>query len=81
MDRKNYKKIINHFNKFNLPRNINNFFSKKDIKKILSFMLKDKKNKNEKINLILLKKISKVNYNKLFEKNEIYKFFNKELIN
>ena len=41
-------------------KNINNFFSKKDIKKILSFMLKDKKNKNEKINLILLKKISKV---------------------
>ena len=81
MDSKNYKKIINHFNKFNLPRNISAFFSRKDINKILSFMQKDKKNKNEKINLILLKKISKVDCNKLFEKNEIYKFFNKELIN
>ena len=31
-------------------------FSKKDLNKLLTFMKKDKKNKNNKINLILLKK-------------------------
>ena len=79
MDKKDYKKIINHFNKFNLPKNISNFFSKKDIKKILFFMQKDKKNQNEKINLILLKKISKVSY-KFFLLLEFYYIFLVHLI-
>ena len=35
------------------------FFQKKEINKIIYFMKKDKKNFNEKINLILLKKIGK----------------------
>ena len=39
--------------------NIKDFFKKNEIKKIIYFMLKDKKNVNEKINLILLKKIGK----------------------
>jgi len=56
--RKNeYESILNHIHKFNLPYNINKFFTLKDINKILYFMLKDKKNNSDKINLILLKKI------------------------
>ena len=39
--------------------NINKIFRKKDLKKIIYFMKKDKKNINEKINLILLNKIGK----------------------
>ena len=34
-------------------------FKKNEISKIISFMKKDKKNLNEKINLILIKKIGK----------------------
>jgi len=76
-----YKKIINHYKKINLPMKIKNFFSKKNINKILSFMRKDKKNSNSKINLVLLKKIGNVNYNCQFNDTAIYRFFCKELIN
>ena len=40
--------------------NFKKFFNKKEINKIIYFMKKDKKNLNEKINLILIKKIGKV---------------------
>jgi len=55
----NLKIIEKHYQELNLPMKINKIFRKKDINKIISFMKKDKKNLNEKINLILLKKIGK----------------------
>jgi len=81
VNKNDYQNIINHYKKFNLPKNIKNFFFKKKIYKILSFMQKDKKNKNSKINLILLKNIGNVDYNYYFKSSKIYKFLNKELIN
>jgi len=51
--------IKKHYQKLNLPMNLEKFFQKKEINKIIYFMKKDKKNFNEKINLILLKKIGK----------------------
>ena len=76
-----YIKIINHYKKLNLPINIKKNFAKKNIKKILSFMKKDKKNNNNKINLVLLKKIGKVSYNCQYNEKIIYNFFIKELTN
>ena len=52
-----YNSIINHISKFCFTFKLNKFFKVKDSNKILSFMLKDKKNKSKKINLVLLKKI------------------------
>ena len=52
--------LKNHYLDLGLPMNIKDFFKKNEIKKIIYFMLKDKKNVNEKINLILLKKIGKI---------------------
>ena len=75
-----YKKIINHYKKLNLPIKINNFFKKNKINKILSFMKKDKKNSSKKINLILLKKIGSVSYSYQFNEKIISKFFYKELV-
>ena len=49
-------------------------FLKKNINKILSFMKKDKKNNNNKINLVLLNKIGKATYNYQFKVPIIYKF-------
>ena len=68
--------IKKHYFNLKLFTNIKKFFKKKDIKKIIYFMQKDKKNINEKINLILLKKIGKTNSPKknLLEGNEIKKF-------
>ena len=72
--------IENHLNKLNLPRNINKFFSIKNIKKILSFIKKDKKNNTNKINLVLLKKIGFPIYKLQFDERKISLFLRKELI-
>ena len=55
------------------------FFSSKDINKIISFMTKDKKNKSNMINLILLKKIGLPEINGQYNKNQIKLFLKKEL--
>tara|TARA_Y100000590_G_scaffold308269_1_gene348034 strand:+ start:5115 stop:6227 length:1113 start_codon:yes stop_codon:yes gene_type:complete len=51
--------IEKHYKKLNLPRKLKKKFRKNEINKIINFMKKDKKNFNDKINLILLKKIGK----------------------
>ena len=73
--------INNHLKKNRLPQNIKKYFSIKDLEKIISFMEKDKKNNTKKINLVLLKKISKPIFNINFEKQKIKSFLKKELIN
>ena len=78
---KEFALIENHLNKLSLPRNINKFFSIRDLNKILSFMQKDKKNDSNKINLVLLKKIGSPTYKLQFDKKKIYSFLRKELIN
>ena len=51
-----------------------------DISKIIFYMKQDKKNKDSKINLILLKSITKPILNKSFKENKI-RLFLKNLIN
>ena len=76
-----YKKIIDHYKRLNLPFRIKKFFSRKNIKKILSFMQKDKKNSNININLVLLNKIGNANYNRQITYTKINKFLKEELVN
>ena len=76
-----YNSIINHISNANLPLNINKFFKIKDLSKILSFMLKDKKNNTNKINLVLLKKIGTPLINREYSKNILSKFLKNELRN
>tara|TARA_B100000959_G_C14876963_1_gene580861 strand:- start:103 stop:1212 length:1110 start_codon:yes stop_codon:yes gene_type:complete len=52
-------KIENLYRVNNLPKNLKSFFSKKRLNNIVDFMKIDKKNYDNKINLILLKKIGK----------------------
>jgi 3-dehydroquinate synthase len=77
---KEFDLIKKHLNKLNLPKNINKFFSVKDLNKILSFMKKDKKNNTNKINLVLLKKIGYPTYKQQFNEKKISLFLRKELI-
>ena len=77
---KEFNLIDNHLNRLNLPKNINKFFSIKNLNKIILFMKKDKKNNSNKINLILLKKIGSPIYNPKFDEKKIYLFLKKELI-
>ena len=51
--------IKKHYLNLDLPMSINKIFKKKDINKIVKFAIRDKKNLNEKINLILLSKIGR----------------------
>ena len=78
---KEYISITDHIKSNFLPYNLENYFSKKKINKILSFMTKDKKNNSNKINLILLKKISMPVINKKYKKDYIKKFLRGELRN
>ena len=78
---KEFNFIVNHFKKFELPFEIKNYFSPGKYKLITSFMTKDKKNKSDKINLILLKKIGHPIINKSYKKSVIENFIKKELSN
>jgi 3-dehydroquinate synthase len=81
LKKKDYYSILEHIENSNLPNNIRSYFSSKDLNKILSFMLKDKKNNSDKINLVLLKKIGFPVIDKIFSKNNLKQFLQKELIN
>ena len=59
LDLNDYKFLENHIRKYQLPSDIKKYFSLFDINKIIKFMLIDKKNNSNKINLVLLKKIGK----------------------
>ena len=64
-----------------IERSLEEATQKKDIRKIVNFMKLDKKNNSQKINLILLKKIGKVEINLNFKINKIYTFLNQILVN
>ena len=72
-------KIKKHFLDLNLPYNLKKYFRKRDIKKIIDFMTIDKKNYNDKINLMLISKIGKSLRGKIFSKKEVYKFINRKI--
>ena len=77
----NYDTILKHIGDSKLPLNIKDYFSYKDLNKILKFMSKDKKNLSNKINLILLKKTGSSVIDKEYTKIKIKDFLKKELIN
>ena len=77
---KEFNLIENHLIKLSLPRDINKFFSIRNLNKILSFMKKDKKNNTNRINLVLLKKIGYPIYKRQFDEKKITLFLRKELI-
>ena len=81
LSKNDFELIKNHLIKFKLPIHINNYFTKKDLNQIVSFMKKDKKNNSSKINLILLKTIGNPNLNLNFQNREIQSFLKRELIN
>ncbi len=70
-----YYFIDNHLKKISDKLHLKNFFKKNSIKKIVRFMTTDKKNFDNKINLILIKKIGKVSFNNKFNVRIIEKFF------
>ena len=78
---KDFNLLIKHIKKSKLPFNLNDYFSRNHVNKILFFMSKDKKNRSEKINLILLKKIGLPIIDKVYHSNYLKIFLKKELTN
>ena len=81
LEKSEHKSILQHIYNCNLPSNLSDFFKIKDLNKVLSFMLKDKKNNSNKINLVLLKKIGIPVIDKEFSKKTLSSFLKKELSN
>ena len=79
--KKEYESVIKHIKNSGLPFDIKIYFSSKHLNKILSFMIKDKKNHSKNVNLILLKKIGSPVINNYFTVNFLRKFLSKELVN
>ena len=79
LKKKEHNLIVNHINSSNLPSKLNKFFNLKDLNKILSFMLKDKKNNSDEISLVLLKKIGSPLINKEYNKKIVANFLKTEL--
>ena len=78
LKKNDFGQIAEHLRKLNYS-NLNKYFKLKDISKIIFYMKQDKKNKDSKINLILLKSIGKPILNKSFRENNI-RLFLKTLI-
>ena len=74
-----YKLILSHLSKLNFT-NLNKFFKKKDLNKIVNFMTADKKNVSKKINFITLKKIGKASINTQLSVSEVKQFVKSELL-
>ena len=74
-----YKLIVSHLSRLGFV-NLNKIFKKKNLNKIINFMISDKKNDTNKINLITLKKIGKVNTSNQFDIIKVKKFINSILI-
>ena len=81
IQKNDYHSILNHISKANLPSKIKKYFKITDLNKILSFMVKDKKNKSNDINLVLLKKIGQPIINREYEKKNLSDFLKSELRN
>ena len=79
LNKYDYELIISHLSKLGFV-NLNKFFKKKDLKKIVNFMITDKKNDRKKINLITLKRIGNVNILNQFSVIKVKKFINSQLI-
>ena len=79
--KKEFDLINNHLNKPDFPQSIKGYFSLRDQNKIVSYMLRDKKNNSDKIKLMLIKKIGGPVVEKEFSQQTIKKFLRKSLIN
>ena len=76
-----HSSIINHIYNCNLPSELKKYFRINDTKKIIKFMLKDKKNNSDKISLVLLKKIGAPLIDQKYTKENLGLFLKGELSN
>ncbi len=79
--RNEFDSAIKHLNNPFFPISIKNYFTIKKINRIVSFMMRDKKNNSENIKLMLIKKIGGPIIEKEYSVGSIKLFLKKRLIN
>ena len=79
--KKEFEAAINHLNNSHFPISIKDYFEKKEINQVISFMVRDKKNNSKNIRLILIKKIGGPIIEKEFSVDTIKLFLKKKLVN
>ncbi len=79
--KKDYEIINQHFFDLNIPRMLKKIVKKNKLSNVINYMKTDKKNYNNKINLILLSKIGNARINNTYKAAEINSFLKKLLIN
>ena len=79
LNNKDYKLVLNHLSKLDFD-NLRKFLKKKDLIKIVNFMVTDKKNTTKKINFITLKKIGRVKINSQIDIPKVKKFIKDVLL-
>ena len=73
--------IEQNFANFDLSNKLKRIVKRNNLSRIINYMKSDKKNYNNKINLILLNKIGSAKINNTYKTNEIESFFRNLLIN
>jgi 3-dehydroquinate synthase len=73
------EKFINHIKKAHLPISLKNIIINIEVSKLVEYMINDKKNTHQQINLILPIKFGKCGFIKNVDKNKITQFLTKEL--
>ena len=76
LNKKDFNVIINHLKQIGY-NSVKSYISKNMLKKVVGYMINDKKNIDGKINLILLKRISKPIINRSFSREEVSIFLKK----
>ena len=71
--------IKKHYQVLNLPNRLKKYFAKKDVKKIVTFMKSDKKNRGSNIKLILIRSIGKTIKSKNYRVSVIRNYLNSKL--
>ncbi len=79
LNNKDFQLIMSHLSLLNFT-NLKKIISKKDVNKVVNFMITDKKNTSNKINFITLKKIGKANINTQLSISVVKNFINSELL-
>ncbi len=72
--------IREHFSKFNLSNKIKKIVKKNDLASVINYMKTDKKNYNNKINLILLDRIGSAKINNTYNATDLISFLRDLLI-
>ena len=76
---KDFNLIKEHYSALNLPSELNDYFTKHDVKNIIRFMKSDKKNMDTKIKLILIKKIGKTTKSKSLKDSILQNYLSSKL--